>query len=108
MPSHLLGRCWRKADIKESEWLAELLHHGLLRGSFVPPTLVPRLARPEPESMPCAGAAVPHDVAAEGGTQKPSLDTRSGECHAADVAVLDSRQARCAALRHMPEPAGSL
>ena len=30
----------RKTDIKDSEWLAELLHHGLLRGSFVPPTLV--------------------------------------------------------------------
>ena len=30
----------RKTDIKDSEWLAELLQHGLLRGSFVPPTPV--------------------------------------------------------------------
>ena len=27
----------RKTDVKDSEWIAELLHHGLLRGSFVPP-----------------------------------------------------------------------
>ena len=28
----------RKTDVKDSEWIAELLQHGLLRGSFVPPT----------------------------------------------------------------------
>jgi len=28
----------RKTDMRDSEWLAELLQHGLLRGSFVPPT----------------------------------------------------------------------
>jgi len=27
----------RKTDTKDSEWLAQLLQHGLLRGSFVPP-----------------------------------------------------------------------
>lgn len=27
----------RKTDQKDSEWLADLLQHGLLRGSFVPP-----------------------------------------------------------------------
>src|SRR5260370_41554550 len=27
----------RKTDVKDSEWLAELLRHGLLRPSFVPP-----------------------------------------------------------------------
>ncbi|WP_428623709.1 IS110 family transposase [Sedimenticola sp.] len=27
----------RKTDVKDAEWLAELLRHGLLRGSFVPP-----------------------------------------------------------------------
>ena len=27
----------RKSDIADAEWLAELLEHGLLRGSFVPP-----------------------------------------------------------------------
>lgn len=28
----------RKTDVKDSEWIAQLLQHGLLRGSFVPPT----------------------------------------------------------------------
>jgi transposase len=27
----------RKTDIKDAEWLAELLQHGLLRSSFIPP-----------------------------------------------------------------------
>lgn len=27
----------RKTDVKDSEWLAELLEHGLMRGSFIPP-----------------------------------------------------------------------
>jgi transposase len=27
----------RKTDVKDSEWIAELLQYGLLRGSFVPP-----------------------------------------------------------------------
>ncbi|HEY0734362.1 MAG TPA: IS110 family transposase [Herpetosiphonaceae bacterium] len=28
----------RKTDVKDAEWLADLLQHGLLRASFVPPT----------------------------------------------------------------------
>ena len=28
----------RKTDIKESEWIADLLPHGLLRASFIPPS----------------------------------------------------------------------
>ena len=31
---HLPGR---KTDVKDCEWLAQLLEHGLLRGSFIPP-----------------------------------------------------------------------
>ena len=27
----------RKTDVKDSEWIADLLSHGLLRGSFIPP-----------------------------------------------------------------------
>ncbi len=27
----------RKTDVKDSEWIAELLQYGLLRGSFIPP-----------------------------------------------------------------------
>ena len=27
----------RKTDVRESEWLADLLRHGLLKASFIPP-----------------------------------------------------------------------
>ena len=30
----------RKTDVKDCQWIAQLLHHGLLRGSFVPPSPV--------------------------------------------------------------------
>ncbi len=33
----------RKSDIKDAEWIAELLAHGLIRGSFVPPERVQEL-----------------------------------------------------------------
>lgn len=36
-PHHIKAIPGRKTDAKDSEWIAELLQHGLLRGSFVPP-----------------------------------------------------------------------
>ena len=30
----------RKSDVLDAEWIAELLEHGLLRGSFVPPRVI--------------------------------------------------------------------
>jgi transposase len=33
----------RKSDVLDAEWLAELLEHGLLRGSFVPPRVIQEL-----------------------------------------------------------------
>ena len=33
----------RKTDVKDSEWIAELLQHGLLRASFVPPAPIREL-----------------------------------------------------------------
>ena len=33
----------RKTDVVDAEWLAELLEHGLLRGSFVPPAAIREL-----------------------------------------------------------------
>jgi transposase len=35
--THLKAVPGRKTDVKDSEWIAELLAHGLLRGSFIPP-----------------------------------------------------------------------
>ena len=34
--AHVKAVPGRKTDVRDSEWLAELLRHGLLRGSFVP------------------------------------------------------------------------
>lgn len=33
----------RKTDVADAEWLAELLEHGMLRSSFVPPTAIREL-----------------------------------------------------------------
>ena len=36
-PAHIKQVPGRKADVKDCRWVAELLEHGLLRGSFIPP-----------------------------------------------------------------------
>jgi transposase len=36
-PQHLRAVPGRKTDVKDSEWLADLLRHGLLTASFIPP-----------------------------------------------------------------------
>ena len=36
--AHMKAVPGRKTDVKDSEWLAELLQHGLLKASFIPPT----------------------------------------------------------------------
>jgi transposase len=35
-PAHIQAVPGRKTDLRDAEWLAELLRHGLVRGSFVP------------------------------------------------------------------------
>ena len=40
---HIKAVPGRKTDIKDCQWIAELLQHGLLRGSFVPPTPIREL-----------------------------------------------------------------
>jgi transposase len=40
---HLKAVPGRKTDVRDSEWIAELLQHGLLKGSFVPPAPVREL-----------------------------------------------------------------
>lgn len=40
---HMKAVPGRKTDLKESEWLADLLRHGLLRASFIPPAPVREL-----------------------------------------------------------------
>jgi len=33
----------RKSDIKDAQWIATLLHKGMMRGSFVPPPVIQEL-----------------------------------------------------------------
>jgi transposase len=42
-PAHFRNLPGRKTDVKDSEWLAQLLECGLLRGSFIPPAEIARL-----------------------------------------------------------------
>src|SRR5438552_6941413 len=42
-PRHLKKVPGRKSDVKDAEWIAQLLQCGLLRGSFVPPRPVRQL-----------------------------------------------------------------
>ena len=41
-PPHQSGT-GRKTDVKDCEWLAQLLEHGLLRASFIPPPFIREL-----------------------------------------------------------------
>jgi transposase len=36
--AHMKAVPGRKTDVKDAEWIADLLRHGLLKGSFIPPT----------------------------------------------------------------------
>src|ERR1700710_2229545 len=41
--AHMKAVPGRKTDVKDAEWIAQLLEHGLLRPSFVPPADIRRL-----------------------------------------------------------------
>jgi hypothetical protein len=53
-PQHMKALPGRKTDQKDSEWIAELLQHGLLRASFIP-------AREIRELGDLTGSALNHD-----------------------------------------------
>ncbi len=64
-PQHMRAVPGKKTDVRDSEWIADLLRHGLLRASFIPPapiraireltryrkTLVPHEVRFENEAL---------------------------------------------------------
>jgi transposase len=39
-PQHVKGLPGRKTDVADSKWLADLLRHGWLRASFIPPAAI--------------------------------------------------------------------
>jgi hypothetical protein len=48
---HLKKVPGRKTDVTDSEWIAELVAHGLVRSSFVPPPPIRRLRELDPVSV---------------------------------------------------------
>jgi len=42
-PEHAQALRGRKTDVKDAEWLADLLRHGLLQPSFIPPPVIREL-----------------------------------------------------------------
>jgi hypothetical protein len=70
-PVHMAQVPGRKTDVQDCVWIAQLLEHGLLRGSFVPPGADPRTA---------GSHAVPQDdhAGTQPGHQPPAQD--SGGC----------------------------
>ena len=41
--AHMKAVPGRKSDVRDAEWIAQLLEHGLVRPSFVPPPAIRRL-----------------------------------------------------------------
>ena len=55
--AHMRNVPGRKTDVQDCVWIAQLLEHGLLRGSFVPPRADPGVAGPDAISQgPHSGA----------------------------------------------------
>ena len=52
--AHMKAVPGRKTDVRDAEWIAQLLEHGLLTPSFVPPPPVRQSADADPVSGPAA------------------------------------------------------
>src|SRR5215472_10672171 len=90
-PQHVKAVPGRKTDVKDSEWLADLLRHGLLEPSFIPPapirelrdltryrkSLIGERAGGEPAAE---GAGDGEHQAGDGGLQRPRRQ-RAADAH---------------------------
>jgi Transposase IS116/IS110/IS902 family len=76
----------RKTDVADAAWLAELLEHGLLRGSFVPPAPIRQLRDPGP--LPQAAHPGPRrrgPTHQQDWTPSPGVGKRAAECIIAEI-----------------------
>ena len=48
--AHIKNVPGRKTDVNDATWIADLLAHGLIRSSFVPPAADPGAARSDPDA----------------------------------------------------------
>ena len=62
--AHMKAVPGRKTDVRDAEWIAQLLEHGLLRPSFVPPPDDPPAADADPLPGAADGRPDPGDGAA--------------------------------------------
>ncbi len=80
-PQHMKAVPGRKTDVRDSEWIADLLRHGLLQGSFIPPAPIRALpgapwaddALPEGAGSPARRRGQPRAEAAGGGERQARL-----------------------------------
>ena len=90
----------RKTDVGDAAWLAELLEHGLLRGSFVPPAEIRRAARPDPLSQAAdpgprtGGQAHPEDARRRRHQARLGRERHPGRVGPGDAARTRRRRAR--------------
>lgn len=56
---HMKAVPGRKTDMKDAEWIADLLQHGLLKASFIPTSRATGRARSDPESDELASGTEP-------------------------------------------------
>ena len=86
---HIRNVPGRKTDVNDAMWIADLLAHGLIRASFVPPAPDPGAARSDPHAQ----AARARDLAAHAAHPE---DAR-GRQHQARAACSPTSSARAAA-----------
>ena len=71
-PQHMRAVPGRKTDVKDAEWLADLLAHGLLQPRFIPPAPVRALRE-------LVGSRRQHGAGAHAGDQPRAQAARAGQ-----------------------------
>ncbi len=98
---HLRNVPGRKTDVKDSEWICQLVQHGLVRPSFVPPPEIRRLQGSDPAASGAEQRARSHDPAAREGP--PGRRDQALKRRVDDVLEVRPRDARSDAVRgHRP------
>jgi hypothetical protein len=61
--THIRNVPGRKTDVNDAMWIADLLAHGLVRASFVPPAAIQRASRPRAHAKTARARARPSRAA---------------------------------------------
>lgn len=90
---HLKAVPGRKTDVKDAQWIADLLRHGLVRGSFVPPAPQRELRDLTRHRTSLVGARADHQSAAENTGRCESEISLGGERYSWGIGAGDVRSA---------------